>query len=204
MALTLQAKVLRALQEGEIRRVGGERDIRVRPRIVAATNRNLRAAVAEGRFREDLYFRLGAFVIAIPPLRDRPEDVPALVHQFLRQAAARLKKDVQAISAEAMTALVRYAWPGNVRELEHAIERAAILARGRVIGVRDLPPEVREQPADAMAAGALTLKGNEAPRIREALRRFRGNRKRAAAALNISPVTLWRKMKRLGIEAEEP
>jgi DNA-binding NtrC family response regulator len=199
MALTLQAKVLRALQEGEIRRVGGERDIRVRPRIVAATNRNLRAAVAEGRFREDLYFRLGAFVIAIPPLRDRPEDIPALAHEFLRQAAGRLKKDVQSISSEAMTALVGYAWPGNVRELEHAIERAVILARGRVVGARDLPPEVRERPAPETSRGQLDLKRNEPALIREALQRFGGNRKRAAAALNISSVTLWRKMKRLGI-----
>jgi two-component system response regulator HydG len=199
MALTLQAKVLRALQEGEIRRVGGERNIRVRPRIVAATNRNLRAAVAEGRFREDLYFRLGAFVIAIPALRDRPEDIPALAHEFLRQAAGRLKKDVQSISSEAMTALVAYAWPGNVRELEHAIERAVILARSRVIGVRDLPPEAREQPDPEAFPGPLALKGNEPALIREALRRFHGNRKRAAAALNVSPVTLWRKMKRLGI-----
>ncbi len=200
MALALQAKVLRALQEGEIRRVGGERDIRVRPRIVTATNRNLRAAVAEGRFREDLYFRLGAFVIAIPPLRDRTEDVPALVHEFLRQSAGRLKKDVQAISSEAMTALVAYGWPGNVRELEHAIERAVILARGRVVGVRDLPPEVREAEAGEVTRGQLDLKAGEPALIREALRRFRGNRRRAAQALNISAVTLWRKMKRLGIE----
>jgi DNA-binding NtrC family response regulator len=203
MAFTLQAKVLRALQEGEIRRVGGERDIRIRPRIVAATNRNLRAVVAEGRFREDLYFRLGAFVIAIPPLRDRPEDVPVLVHEFLRQTAARLKKDVQAISSEAMTALVGHAWPGNVRELEHAIERAVILARGRVIGVRDLPPEVREPRSGEIPSGRLDLKGNEPALIKEALRRFRGNRRRAAAALNISPVTLWRKMKRFGIDTDD-
>ena len=170
--------------------------------IVSETSFRNDREIKRGRFREDLYFRLGAFVIAIPPLRDRPEDVPALVHEFLRQSAARLKKDVQAISSEAMTALVRYAWPGNARELEHAIERAVILARARVIGVRDLPPEVREQPADVISRGPLDLKGNEPALIREALRRFRGNRKRAAAALNISPVTLWRKMKRLGIDAE--
>jgi len=98
-----------------------------------------------------------------------------------------------------MTALVGYAWPGNVRKLEHAIERAVILARGRVIGVRDLPPEVREQPPADVSRGQLDLKGNEPALIREALRRFHGNRKRAAAALNVSPVTLWRKMKRFGI-----
>ena len=104
--------------------------IKVNARVVAATNRDLRAAVAAGTFREDLYFRLGAFVITVPPLRDRREDIPPLVHDFVRRAARRVKKDVQAVSADAMTALMSYRWPGNVRELEHAIERAVIVARG--------------------------------------------------------------------------
>ena len=133
VAPTVQAKLLRALQEREIRRVGAERNIKINARVVAATNRDLRAAVAAGTFREDLYFRLGAFVITVPPLRDRREDIPPLVHDFVRRAATRVKKDVKTVSAEAMTALMNYSWPGNVRELEHAIERAVIVANGASI-----------------------------------------------------------------------
>ena len=145
VAPTVQAKLLRALQEREIRRVGAERNIKVNARVVAATNRDLRAAVAAGTFREDLYFRLGAFVITVPPLRERREDIPPLVHDFLRRAAARVKKDVKTVSADAMTALMNYRWPGNVRELEHAIERAVIVARGTSVEVRELPPEVSQK-----------------------------------------------------------
>jgi hypothetical protein len=115
VAPTVQAKLLRALQEREIRRVGGERAVKVDTRVIAATNRDLQAAVEAGTFRQDLYFRLGAFVITIPPLRDRREDIPRLAHAFVQRAAARTKKDVRSISAEAMTALINYRWPGNVR-----------------------------------------------------------------------------------------
>ena len=152
VAPTVQAKLLRALQEREIRRVGAERNIKVNARVVAATNRDLRAAVAAGTFREDLYFRLGAFVITVPPLRERREDIPPLVHDFVRRAATRVKKDVKTVSADAMTALMNYRWPGNVRELEHAIERAVIVARGTSIKVRELPPEV-SQKASPRPAG---------------------------------------------------
>jgi DNA-binding NtrC family response regulator len=199
VAPTVQAKLLRALQEREIRRVGAERNIKVNARVVAATNRDLRAAVAAGTFREDLYFRLGAFVINVPPLRDRREDIPALAHDFLRRAAARTRKDVQAISAEAMTALMNYGWPGNVRELEHAIERAVIVARGASIKVRELPPEVSQQTRGRAAADTLDVKSQERVLIERALERFRGNRRQAAEALNISTVTLWRKMKQYGL-----
>ena len=195
VASGVQAKLLRALQEREIRRVGGERTIKVHTRVVAATNRDLRAAVATGTFREDLYFRLATFVITIPPLRDRREDIPVLAHEFVLRAAARIEKDVRNISAEAMTLLVRYAWPGNVRELENAIERAVILARGTTLTVRELPPEIVAGRSTLGAIDMLDLKQNEERLIRQALERFRGNRRRAAEALNISPVTLWRKMK---------
>jgi DNA-binding NtrC family response regulator len=199
VAPTVQAKLLRALQEREIRRVGGERTVKIHARVVAATNRDLRKAVDEGAFREDLYFRLGAFVISVPPLRDRRDDIPPLAHGFLVRAAARMKKDVRAVSAEAMSALMAYRWPGNVRELEHAIERAVILANTTSIRVRDLPPEVTQKSRARPGDETLDLQEQERASIERALQQFGGNRRQAAAALNISTVTLWRKMKRYGL-----
>jgi DNA-binding NtrC family response regulator len=201
VAPTVQAKLLRALQEREIRRVGGERSIKVNARVVAATNRDLRAAVDAGTFREDLYFRLGAFVITVPPLRDRREDIPPLVHTFLVRAAERMKKDVGSVSADAMSALMNYRWPGNVRELEHAVERAVILANGATIRLRDLPPEVTQKPRARAGDDSLDLQAQERASIERALERFGGNRKKAAEALNISTVTLWRRMKQYGLES---
>jgi transcriptional regulator with PAS, ATPase and Fis domain len=199
MAPTIQAKLLRALQEGEIRKVGGERNIRVNPRVIGATNRDLKRAVAAGTFREDLYFRLGAFVINVPPLRDRREEIPVLAQQFLHAAAKRMKKNVRGISAEAMTLLMRHRWPGNVRELEHAIQRAVILAHGPTVTVRELPPELRVQPQDALGNDSLDLSQHERSVILQALERFGWNRRRAAKALKISTVTLWRRMKQYGL-----
>jgi len=201
MALSLQAKLLRALQEGEIRRVGGERSIKVTPRVVAATNRDLRAAVAAGTFREDLYFRLGAFVITVPPLRERRESIPPLAHEFLVRAATQFNKDVRVIAPEAMTRLVEYRWPGNVRELEHAIERAVILAPDHVISVQELPPEILE-PQAPHPDESLDLELHERTLIRRALDRFHGNRRKAAEALRISTVTLWRKMMRYNLTSD--
>ena len=201
VAATVQAKLLRALQEREIRRVGSERNVKVNARVVAATNRDLRAAVAAGTFREDLYFRLAAFVITVPPLRERREDIPALVHDFLGRAAARVKKEVRNVSADAMTALMNYSWPGNVRELEHAIERAVIVARGTSIKVRELPPEVSQKGRMRPTDDSLDLQAQERTTIERALQRFDGNRRQAADALKISTVTLWRKMKQYGLGA---
>jgi DNA-binding NtrC family response regulator len=201
VAPTVQAKLLRALQEREIRRVGAERTIKVNARVVAATNRDLRAAVDAGTFREDLYFRLGAFVITVPPLRDRREDIPPLVHSFLVRAASRMKKDVRTVSADAMSALMNYRWPGNVRELEHAVERAVILANYPSIRVRDLPPEVTRKAGPGAGDDSLDLQQQERVSIERALERFGGNRRKAAEALKISTVTLWRKMKRYGLSS---
>jgi transcriptional regulator with PAS, ATPase and Fis domain len=201
VAPTVQAKLLRALQEREIRRVGAERNVKVNARVVAATNRDLRAAVDAGTFREDLYFRLGAFVITVPPLRDRREDIPPLVHDFLGRAAARVKKEVRTVSPDAMTALMNYSWPGNVRELEHAIERAVIVARGTSVKVRELPPEVSEKSRLRPTDDSLDLQAQERAMIERALQRFNSNRRQAADALKISTVTLWRKMKQYGLGA---
>jgi len=199
MAPTIQAKLLRALQEGEIRKVGGERSTRVNPRVIAATNRDLRKAAADGAFREDLYYRLGAFVINVPPLRERREAIPALVHHFLKTASRRTKKELRGVSAEAMTLLVDYRWPGNVRELEHAVQRAVILAQGPTVTVRDLPPEVRSKTPGPTTDDSLDLDEHERRVIRRALERFGGSRQRAAKALKISTVTLWRRMKKYGL-----
>jgi DNA-binding NtrC family response regulator len=199
VAPTVQAKLLRALQEREIRRVGAERSIKVNARVIAATNRDLRAAVEAGTFREDLYFRLAAFIITVPPLRDRREDIPPLVHHFMVRAASRMKKDVRSVSADAMTALMNYRWPGNVRELEHAVERAVILANHPSIRVRDLPPEVTQKSRARPGDDTLDLQEQERVSIERALERFGGNRRKAAEALKISTVTLWRKMKQYGL-----
>lgn len=170
-------------------------------RVVAATNRDLRAAVDAGTFREDLYFRLGAFVITVPQLRERREDIPPLVHDFLRRQA-RVKKEVETVSADAMTAMMNYSWPGNVRELEHAIERAVIVARGASVKVRELPPEVSRKTQKTSLRStddSLDLQAQERAMIERALERFRGDRRQAADALKISTVTLWRKMKQYGL-----
>jgi DNA-binding NtrC family response regulator len=201
VAPTVQAKLLRALQEREIRRVGAERSIKINARVVAATNRDLRAAVDAGTFREDLYFRLGAFVITVPPLRDRREDIPPLVHSFMARAASRMKKDVTSVSPDAMSALMNYAWPGNVRELEHAVERAVILANGTSLRARDLPPEILQRTRSRPADDTLDLQEQERISIERALERFGGNRRKAAEALNISTVTLWRRMKQYGLSS---
>jgi DNA-binding NtrC family response regulator len=201
MAPTIQAKLLRALQEREIRRVGADRHVTIDVRVIAATNRDLRAAVDAGGFREDLYFRLGAFVITVPPLRERREDIPPLVQHFLVRAAARMKKDVTAVSAEAMAALMNDPWPGNVRELEHAVERAVILANGSRVGVRELPPEITRKTRRRAGDDSLDLQAQERVMIERALEQYDGNRRRAAAALKISTVTLWRKMKQYGLSS---
>jgi DNA-binding NtrC family response regulator len=198
VAPLVQAKLLRALQEREIRRVGGDRTIAVSARVVAATNRNLRAAVDAGSFREDLFFRLSAFVIEVPPLRERREDIPLLVHEFVQRTSTRMGKPVDGLSAEAMHTVMAYDWPGNVRELEHAIERAIIVASGPRVQTEDLPAEV-SRPRRRSGADSLDLEEQERVTIVRALERYRGNRRQTAEALNISTVTLWRKMKHFNL-----
>jgi DNA-binding NtrC family response regulator len=196
MGPLLQAKLLRALQEREVRRVGADRATRVDVRVVAATNRDLRQAAERGDFREDLYFRIAGFRLTVPPLRDRREDIPPLVYAVLTRTAERLGKPIRAVSSGAMSRLTAYDWPGNVRELEHVIERAVILARSSRIGSRDLPPEVR---ARALHTAHLNVRSHEERLIREALTAAGGNRRKAAAALGISTVTLWRRLKKLNV-----
>jgi two-component system response regulator HydG len=147
----LQVKLLRALQEGEIRRVGDNHPVKVSARVVAASNRDLKKLVADGKFREDLYYRLKVFPIQIPPLRDRVEDVVPLAETFLKKARVRSGSVAVKFSPASIKALKAYAWPGNVRELEHAVERALIMATGPQVGPEDLPPEIGAPPDAAPA-----------------------------------------------------
>ena len=198
----LQVKLLRVLQDREFERVGTSRTQRADARVIAATNRDLKAAMREGRFREDLYYRLHVIPIVVPPLRERKEDIPLLVEHILKRLRSRGLDRVRAVSPEAMRRLIGYSWPGNVRELENVLERGAVCSRGSVLSVEDLSEEVREGARSGRKGKGRTepdAAGSEQERILDALERHRWNRSEAAAALGIDRSTLWRKMGRLGI-----
>ncbi len=192
----LQAKLLRAIQEREVRPVGATKAQPVDVRVVAATHRDLRADIKEGRFREDLFYRLAVIEIALPPLRDRPDDVMVLAEHFLARATARSARPIQGFSAAAAARMVAYAWPGNVRELENAVERAVALARDEWISVDDLPPALEERlPRDLFVTAAermMTLEQLELGYVRHVLERVGGNKTRAAAVLGVNRRTLQR------------
>jgi len=196
-----QVKLLRALETGTFFRVGGTRARRVDVRIVAATNRDLADAMRRGEFRQDLYYRINTIAIALPPLRDRRDDVALLARHFVEGNAAY---GVKRLSAPALAALEAYGWPGNVRELQHAIERAVILAKGEEIQPDDLPPEVvgGGLPATTAPAGG-SLEGMERQHIVATLRQVGGHRGKAAALLEIDPKTLYRKILAYRILPEE-
>jgi two-component system response regulator AtoC len=205
-----QVKLLRVLQDGRVRRLGGDADVEVDVRVVAATSRPLEAEVATGRFREDLLFRLDVLTLQLPPLRARSGDVTRLAAHFLSSARARLGAAVtaRAIGGEALAALEAYAWPGNVRELENTVERAAVLCEGAEIDVASLPERVAagrgSTPAPVLVHGEdLSIKRaarrTEEALIRRALERTGGNRTRAAELLEISQRALLYKIKEYGI-----
>jgi formate hydrogenlyase transcriptional activator len=199
--LELQPKLLRVLQEQEFERLGGTKTLKVDVRLVAATNRDLARMVAEGRFRNDLYYRLNVFPVVLPPLRDRPDGIPALARHFTQQFARRMGKRIETIPAATMDALVRYPWPGNVRELQNIIERAVILSKGPTlqVPVADLRAAV---PAKVPAAGAVTLTDAAREHILVALREANwvlGGPKGAATRLGMKRSTLHWKMSKLGI-----
>jgi len=203
-----QVKLLRVLQEGEIERLGGSQILPVDVRVVAATIKDLRKEVAEGRFREDLFYRLNVVEIRIPSLASRREDIPLLANHFLRHYAAKNAKPVRALSSEALQIIENYAWPGNVRELEHAVERAVVLTRGEVIEVADLPDTVRQGPIGS--AGQLVIPigtpMDEIERrvIHETLRQAKGDKTLAAQLLGIAARTIYRKLERQPSEDGEP
>jgi two-component system response regulator AtoC len=200
LPVELQSKLLRALQEHEVRPIGGNVWTRLDARIIAATNQNVEDAVKRGSFRRDLYFRLNVMTIKVPPLRERKADLPALVHDFIdRHRVAETR--AAGISYDAMNRLMAYNWPGNVRELENFIQRALVLGTGKVIEVKDLPSPVLYPTLSAGAdCQVLPLKDIERQAIMHALETAGGDRVRAAKMLGIGKTTIYRKLKEFGLE----
>jgi DNA-binding NtrC family response regulator len=193
----MQVKLLRTLQDGEIKPVGSNQTVRVDVRHIAASNRDLAQEVAEGKFREDLFYRLNVITITLPDLADRAEDIPLLAAHFLDRFAKKLRKPVEQIGEDAMAFLLDYAWPGNVRELENCMERAVVLAKGPVITANELPPAMRAASPKAAARLPLgmTLAELEKEAILRALAHTDGNRASAAKMLGLSERTLYRKLR---------
>ncbi len=204
LPMELQVKLLRVLQEGEVRRVGGTTSVKIDTRVVAATLKNLAEEIQEGRFREDLYYRLNVIEIALPPLHERPGDIEKLAGHFTALYARKFRKEVKGLSGDALAALLKYAWPGNIRELENVIERAMILEEGEVIEKSSLPMGVsspREGAARTASVGLSIKKAHEAMErdfIRRALEATKNNKTRAAELLEISQRALLYKIKTYG------
>jgi two-component system response regulator HydG len=209
MPLALQPKLLRALQERRVRPVGGANEVPVDVRIITATNRDLESAIEEGRFREDLFFRINVVAIPLPALRARRGDVLALAQHFLVQHAARAKKEVRGIAATAAEKLVGYAWPGNVRELQNCVERAVTLARFEEITIDDLPEKIRDYRPSYLVVGGddpselAPLEEVERRYILRVLDAVGGNKSVAARVLGIERKTLYRKLERFAQAASQ-
>jgi two-component system, NtrC family, response regulator HydG len=197
--LSFQAKLLRAIQEGEIRRIGENKPIKVDIRVLAATNVNLAEAVEERRFRQDLYYRLNVARFHLPPIRDRREDIPLLVEFFLEKYNRKMNAHAR-IGEGVMDQLFTYEYPGNVREIENMVEQAVALCSGGIITVDDILPQAPKKSSTGLGRTLADIVDDaERQAVEETLRAFDGSRERAAEALDISPTTLWRKMTRLGI-----
>lgn len=200
----VQAKLLRALQQGEVQRVGSDRPIHVNVRVLAATNRDLRKEAEAKRFREDLYFRLNVISLEVPPLRARREDIPLMAAFFGQKFAERNHKEFKGFSPQALDCLLRYEWPGNVRELENTVERAVILCRGDLIGEDDLPEHIVRAPepkgSDEGGLAGLSLDVIEKRAIEETLRQTGDNKSEAARQLGITRATLHNKLRKYGLD----
>lgn len=198
---SLQVKLLRALQEQRIRRVGDVRETPVNVRVIAATNKILEAEIENNRFRKDLYYRLNVIAIHMPALRDIKEDVPFLIHHFIRRFSRKNDNRVLNVSQEAMDILIKYQWPGNVRELENVIERAYALCIGDTIAPADLPPEIQNFGESLQSTETnFNLRDNEVRLIRQALRTTEGNKAETARLLGINLSTVYRKLDKYGIQ----
>ncbi len=202
MAPALQAKLLRALQQGEVQRLGSDRSIRVDVRVLAATNRDLEAEVRDGGFREDLYYRLNVIALRVPSLRERPEDIPLLARHFLRRFAERNRKTFRGFRPRVMDLMLHYDWPGNVRELENVVERAVVLSPGEFVTENDLPATLRgaEKSASGPAMGQ-SLEDAEREAIARTLEQVGNNKSEAARVLGVTRVTLRSKMKKFGLDS---
>jgi len=204
MPLRLQAKLLRVLEEKAFKRVGGVENIKVNLRVIASTNRDIAEMVKQGEFRRDLYYRLDVFTIGIPPLRERPSDVPLLCAHFLKVFSRACKKHLGVFSSDAMARLQQYEWPGNVRELRNVIERGVILGSGRTVYARDLAIPKCETPhicvSSPLPIQVQSLEGMERELIGKVLEETGGQRARAAEILGINRTTLWHKIKRYGLD----
>jgi two-component system response regulator HydG len=203
MPQSMQAKLLRVLENGEVVRLGSNDPVKVNVRLISATNRDLDEMVADKRFREDLFFRIKGVTIRIPPLRERREDIPLLVYYFLKQAAEKYNKTIDAVTPETQQMLMGYAWPGNVRQLKNVIENMVVLSPGPKLGPESLPREIR--PTEGAVVGGLdnvvgmSLEDIEKAAIRNALKSTNGNREQAAKMLGIGERTLYRKIKEYGL-----
>ena len=200
--LAMQVKLLRVIQERELQRVGGDQTIKVDVRILAATNRDLKREVEEGRFRQDLYYRLNVVSLQLPPLRDRSEDIPLLAMHFLKMFAERNAKAVKGFTPAAMDRLLKYSWPGNVRELENAVERAVVLLIGEYVSERELPPSLTEENEAGKTPkrdfGNMTLEEIERMAVLDTLEQAGGNKSEAARRLGINRKTLLAKLEGSG------
>jgi len=202
MPPTMQVKLLRAIQEGEILRVGGLEPIAIDVRFIAATHRDLDSEVADGAFRQDLYYRLNVLTLHLPPLAGRVEDIPALIRHFIRTKSLAAQKKIHDIDPEAMALLCHHSWPGNVRELENVIERAIAMGRGPTLRVDELPDYINRLSIETYRhedAAIPTLEEQETRYIQWVLEKCNGNKTRAAQLMGIDRVSLWRKLKRFHI-----
>ncbi len=195
LPLHLQVKILNLIQEKEFERIGDVKPRKVDVRIIAATNRDLRKLVREGKFREDLYYRLNVVSIELPPLRERKEDIPYLVNHFIEKFSKEHGRRIKGVSPSAMKLLLEYDYPGNIRELENIIESAVVVSRGTMISEEDLPEELKFR----RFVRSTSRKDSEAERIRKALEEAGGNKSLAAKILGMHRTTLWRKLKELGM-----
>lgn len=204
--ISMQAKILRALQEKEIMRVGGTRPMKVDVRVIAATNRDLEAMVKDGRFREDLYYRLNIIPIVIPPLRNRRDDIPPLVDFFIAKHSVDANRKIEGLTASARNLVMSYSWPGNVRQLESAIERAILLCEGNEIQVEDLPVEIRQEGTSASAFNfklppeGISFEEVERSLITQAMEQTNWNITRAAKLLGLSFRTLQYRLEKFGMK----
>jgi len=199
MPAAMQAKLLRVLENGEVVRLGSNDPLRVDVRLISATNKKLDELVADRQFREDLFFRINGMSIHLPPLRERREDIPLLLHYFVKQAAEKYHKEVEGITPEAQQVLMSYGWPGNVRQLKNVVERMLVLSTGPRLGLETLPPEIRPAAGETLSGMnnlvGISIEQAERELIRNTLKLVNGNREQAAKILNIGERTLYRKIK---------